>query len=1108
MRRTWIALILALTAFTDAPPASAQVHTGPFQPMTSWYLGPVTGSTGTSPYFPSNTQITIDTNGNGLLDPPNDLAFPMPSAHASGSGTWNFRLSPSRRYLYVFGVPSPNPGCPGGTIVAAYRIPATAGAPLVALGGTRCIPDGIAFERFFDPDGASQSILCVVGNPSPSTSSTQAVRWLDFNTGTWATSFPELSRIITDVSASPTGMAAFLKHDSDGDALADYTGVCLMNGHLGEVFNVGGGTLAQLGLPIATASIVDVSGTLTMRVFWPDAATVRANIPLTSCAPSPPPPPTTGACCLPNGGCAGGLTAAECAQLSGTWRGANTSCETASCPPPPAPHLAVTLTGPATVQRPKNLTWTLGWSNTGTLAASSVVVVDVLPVNVTFVSATNGGVYDGFTREVRYTLASLAAGARDSAMITVATVCNGAASVTNGTFSIREGTYPPVAGAPAVVTTLTSPPTNPVTVSSTSTALATPPLGDAALIEHTITIQEAAGVAREEVRVQFGPGPETTLGAVLDSAGGTVRPALGTQFVWAAPLPANATRTLRFRTVVSSCRTGDVTATTLNYGSFLLATNTCGTFLGLGSPSGTFALAGPSVSVELFPLAATQAPGYQRVRAAGVRPGGVLDLQVRIRNSTTSAKTVESMTLVIPTGFTCGNPPYLGAPPSGTTWDGPSLTLGWSGSLAASQLVSIPIRVTLDPVGGGQEMTAQLRLPGCTAGPSGKLYAVAVSQPPGSSHVLQLTSRGLVFAVTSTPGAIPQPIVECPPAMASYTGGLTRLPNGDLWIVGQPTIQVNPTTLDFEYLGDLLLKLDLDSVNDVAWDPADSSLVFCGYKLTNRLGVRRWKRSTDVVTPLYTATPGSAWSGAKHIVVGSDRAVACETSVGLLRIPFGGSPVLYDQPAVVDDPVGLAIGADGHYLVVDGTTSAGAKRLARIDRLTGAFTTIADTDPLLPAGSFWEAITVAPDGDVFLGEFAAALAVLHRPSLVGEGIAPPAPPLQLTDVVHGGGIGSVDAPASVGAAQALSFARPAPNPTSSGSTFRFALPAAGNVRLAVHDVTGRERVRLADRWLEAGPHEVRWDGRDGAGRALAPGLYFAHLETAGGRLARKLIVAR
>ena len=56
---------------------------------------------------------------------------------------------------------------------------------------------------------------------------------------------------------------------------------------------------------------------------------------------------------------------------------------------------------------------------------------------------------------------------------------------------------------------------------------------------------------------------------------------------------------------------------------------------------------------------------------------------------------------------------------------------------------------------------------------------------------------------------------------------------------------------------------------------------------------------------------------------------------------------------------------------------------------------------------------------------------------------------------------------------------------------------AGNapVRLNIFDVTGRLVRTLVDgKSLQAGPHTALWDGRDGAGRSVASGTYFARME--------------
>jgi len=68
-----------------------------------------------------------------------------------------------------------------------------------------------------------------------------------------------------------------------------------------------------------------------------------------------------------------------------------------------------------------------------------------------------------------------------------------------------------------------------------------------------------------------------------------------------------------------------------------------------------------------------------------------------------------------------------------------------------------------------------------------------------------------------------------------------------------------------------------------------------------------------------------------------------------------------------------------------------------------------------------------------------------------------------------------------------------PNPFNHQSSIRFHLPAATSVRLAVHDVTGRlVRILIAGD-LTAGDHQVQWDGRDGFGRPVPSGSYFARI---------------
>jgi aminopeptidase N len=86
----------------------------------------------------------------------------------------------------------------------------------------------------------------------------------------------------------------------------------------------------------------------------------------------------------------------------------------------------------------------------------------------------------------------------------------------------------------------------------------------------------------------------------------------------------------------------------------------------------------------------------------------------------------------------------------------------------------------------------------------------------------------------------------------------------------------------------------------------------------------------------------------------------------------------------------------------------------------------------------------------------------------------------------------------------LSLAPLTPNPGRGARTLSFTLPAAGEARLEILDVTGRRIRTLAAGVLDAGPHERTWDGRDERGNLAHAGLYFARLR-AGGTLTERFV---
>ena len=86
---------------------------------------------------------------------------------------------------------------------------------------------------------------------------------------------------------------------------------------------------------------------------------------------------------------------------------------------------------------------------------------------------------------------------------------------------------------------------------------------------------------------------------------------------------------------------------------------------------------------------------------------------------------------------------------------------------------------------------------------------------------------------------------------------------------------------------------------------------------------------------------------------------------------------------------------------------------------------------------------------------------------------------------------------ALGGGGATSLQALGPNPSRGEARLTFSLARAGEVRVSVHDVSGR-RVRVLDLGtLAAGAHQSRWDGRSDSGAEVQAGVYFVGLEVAG-----------
>lgn len=101
-----------------------------------------------------------------------------------------------------------------------------------------------------------------------------------------------------------------------------------------------------------------------------------------------------------------------------------------------------------------------------------------------------------------------------------------------------------------------------------------------------------------------------------------------------------------------------------------------------------------------------------------------------------------------------------------------------------------------------------------------------------------------------------------------------------------------------------------------------------------------------------------------------------------------------------------------------------------------------------------------------------------------------------------------DTPLADANGAALRFARVWPNPFVESVSLGFALPAAADVRLTVHDVSGRRIATVVDDRVDAGLHTAAWDGRSVDGARVASGVYFVRLAAAGIERQKKIVLSK
>jgi len=101
-----------------------------------------------------------------------------------------------------------------------------------------------------------------------------------------------------------------------------------------------------------------------------------------------------------------------------------------------------------------------------------------------------------------------------------------------------------------------------------------------------------------------------------------------------------------------------------------------------------------------------------------------------------------------------------------------------------------------------------------------------------------------------------------------------------------------------------------------------------------------------------------------------------------------------------------------------------------------------------------------------------------------------------------GSIGVSDLPS------VLAIGSISPNPFNPSTRIAFDLPARSHVELAIYDMRGRLVKGLIGGTMEAGRHEIDWNGRDDDGRQQSAGVYLMRLDAGGETRTAKMVMAK
>lgn len=1083
-----------------------------FVPAQPYFSGPI-GQIGVN-FDVVDLEVEVDTDGDGQIEA-GEGVYPAPPALTQTVAGAELRLSPSRQHVIVRGTAINGP-CQGQPAFYVYGIPAQNGDPLLLLGPPICADQGLAFEGFFDPDVTGTNDTFFVAEVAHPTTLDQQVWFKSLSDGTTASGFA-FDRSVGELTFAPTGIAAFVQYDtSDGDNLDSYQMIELCADDFGQYVGVASGSVVDVtGGGVATARQLNATDVEVLRAS--DQASI-AFYTLDDCSG---PPPETGACCLGDGSCASGATEAGCIAAGGTWQGAGTDCAGVNCPPPPSVEWVLTGSGPASFEAPGLATYTIDWRNDGQLPADGVVLVAIVPTAVTFDSATGGGSYNALNRRVTWSLGAVGANTSGQVSFTVDVAC-GVNEVVFDQYFVQSTT--PLTfqfGTDVVRTAVSQGGGGPLTVSSSSISDTGNPPGDGDTVTHTITLVETDGAPRRDVRFAFNVGTVWAYDATVDAGGGAIT-LNGSFLTWTGDVPANGTVDVSFRTRVPDCRSSHQLSDALNTGLDFNVFSACNALLGTASVTRVDLAPLPVVGDITIVGAGPTTTGGFFGELALARKGSTLEVEARIDATTSAAVPNARLVFTVPTGLAAvGSPPWIGTPPAGATWDAPTQTASWAGTVPAGGSVVFRLAMQWPVDGPCQAFTRALYGYGaCSNAGDARLVLYGLPEPIASPHLISVTNS---FGLWSyTPGVdTEQQEFFC--ESFEILGGVGAGRGGDIFVAGTPSFRINPVSLEIEFLDDVITnRLNMYAPSDIAVDPNTGVVYFVGRRIEP--GPMSWARvgSWDPVTDQTRILLDDPLNARVHIDchradVLADGRLAVSTYAGVVIVdPLGtpGSETIWTDPTWAQGTTasGVAGLPDGTLLAADNLSIFGDSKSIRIfdpdTGLVGPY--VADMLSIFPVGVLMYGLDASDTGDAWLATGAVARITPDPTPSLGElaigGFG------QKLDVAWRPGTGTStgvdDDVADRGLPRVFALHAPVPNPFNPRTTFAFDLPREAQVDVALFDARGRRVRTLAQGVREAGAHRVIWNGTDDQGHAVSSGVYFLRMEGAGQRFVRKAVLLR